>query len=544
MQLIHTKVNRARYFIVIILAIALLNIWHSVSAQYDNGAYGSCAYGQTCPTHTEDNTTDTPPLTGNTPPAGTLTPEQSNQSEASRTETSSSPNSDRKSVDTNSGGQSLVSQNQPVDNNWFTKAYTRLSPVGQVLLPYSFWILLLILAIVLLIQAFVDRYKITKLMLQVEALESVTHERKNFLRLVSHYLNTPLTTIMGGLELVASTHVVTEVALSPLNSAAAELTALSKKAQADAAFEDTSSQQAVSASANPDRIRMKWYWFIPTVAALLLGFGVNYLLMQTGNVQPGHALLYQAAVAVAATLIFVNAVRMFTLSRSHKKMLKLLAVTIGELSQKRSAVLRDLSGSLHLLVAKFTEGLQVLAGQDAAKFVVRGVASLEDVSTKTRAATGWLAADESEVNVRDAVQQALDMHQAAAEERSLKITTHYDFSGSITTHIDDFKFIVENLISNAVAYNKDGGRVTVTVSQAKNQLTIVISDSGVGMTKKQLQELFHPFAKIGDVLTFDHSGIGLGLYASKQAALRLKGDIMVTSKKDVGTEFILTVPSK
>ncbi len=517
MQLIYSHLKRTRYILIAVLILGFLSLWQPVRAQYGSDAYGACAYGEACP---ED------PIIKEKPPVVTPneTTPQSAQSEPKITEDS----------------PRVVQKGAPA--HWFARIFSRLSPSNQTLLPYYLWILLLILAIILLIQAYIDRHRVTKLIKQVESLEAVIHERKNFLRLVSHYLNTPLTAIKGGLELMTSTSTVDSAVLQPLHAAALELTAVGQQAQADAALETSSTQQADTSPPGLGSILGKWYCFIPIIVALLLGLGINYLLVHTNTVQPAHAAIYQVAVAIMSILIFVNAARMFTLGRTHKKMLNVLANSIAELNKKRELVLLELSQSLHSLVTRFKQGLEGLAGEKSAKYIAGGVLALADVSTKTRAATGWLSPDVQEVNVRDLMQSAVNKYQAEADNRSITSNIQYNIEGSVATHTNDLSFIMENLVSNAFAYSKDKGEVVLEVAEFKNQLRITVRDNGVGMTHRQVEELFHPFAKVGDVLTFDHSGIGLGLYASKQAAERLGGDITVTSKKDVGTEFVAALP--
>ena len=104
------------------------------------------------------------------------------------------------------------------------------------------------------------------------------------------------------------------------------------------------------------------------------------------------------------------------------------------------------------------------------------------------------------------------------------------------------KQIVMNLVSNAIKYNRDHGHVTVSVhGRPDDIIEIVVADTGMGIPDDYKAELFKPFSRLGNDLT-EIEGTGIGLAISRSLLLKMSGDIAVRSTKDVGSEFIVSLP--
>jgi signal transduction histidine kinase len=106
------------------------------------------------------------------------------------------------------------------------------------------------------------------------------------------------------------------------------------------------------------------------------------------------------------------------------------------------------------------------------------------------------------------------------------------------TEID---MIFNNLISNAVKYNRDQGRVGVQVGVNGNEVRIQVEDTGIGMTQEETQRLFSDFSRIKNEKTRNILGSGLGLSTLKKLVTLYNGEIAVQSKPDVGSTFTVTI---
>lgn len=124
-----------------------------------------------------------------------------------------------------------------------------------------------------------------------------------------------------------------------------------------------------------------------------------------------------------------------------------------------------------------------------------------------------------------------------------KIRLSYKSQGdkALMTDYMRISIILKNILSNAVKYTKDSHQeilVKVDFYSTKTNYYIVISDNGIGIDKNELPNIFRMFYRA----TNKSIGTGLGLYIAKEMAIKLKGDIKVTSKFEQGTAFTIILP--
>ncbi|HOP12845.1 MAG: hybrid sensor histidine kinase/response regulator [Lentimicrobium sp.] len=107
----------------------------------------------------------------------------------------------------------------------------------------------------------------------------------------------------------------------------------------------------------------------------------------------------------------------------------------------------------------------------------------------------------------------------------------------------EIEIIFNNLISNAVKYNKQGGRVDIFIHKDNNKIRLQVADSGIGMTEEEKSTLFQDFVRIKNPKTKHITGSGLGLSILKKIVEMYHGDIDVESIPDQGTTFTITLPA-
>ncbi|EDT75543.1 sensor histidine kinase [Clostridium butyricum] len=100
-----------------------------------------------------------------------------------------------------------------------------------------------------------------------------------------------------------------------------------------------------------------------------------------------------------------------------------------------------------------------------------------------------------------------------------------------------------NLIENAIKYNKIGGNITI-YTVVNGELEIHIKDTGTGISKEALDNIYTPFYRGNDTRGLCKNGVGLGLSIVKNIIDKHKWIINVDSKLDVGTEFVIKVPKQ
>jgi len=115
----------------------------------------------------------------------------------------------------------------------------------------------------------------------------------------------------------------------------------------------------------------------------------------------------------------------------------------------------------------------------------------------------------------------------------------------LTINLDSDKFlkIINNLVSNAVKYNKPDGSVKIGIDEGEKEITIYVNDTGKGIAPDELSNVFDRYY-MSQRDRHHEGGTGIGLAFSKELALLLGGSLTVESTIDVGSTFYLTIPKK
>ncbi|MCP4323035.1 MAG: response regulator [Alteromonadales bacterium] len=100
-----------------------------------------------------------------------------------------------------------------------------------------------------------------------------------------------------------------------------------------------------------------------------------------------------------------------------------------------------------------------------------------------------------------------------------------------------------NLISNAVKFTLEGA-VNIELKEQNNTLVFEVRDTGIGISKVQIEKLFNRFEQADSTTTRNFGGTGLGLPIAKKLANLMGGDITVTSKENIGSTFSVVLPLK
>ncbi len=116
--------------------------------------------------------------------------------------------------------------------------------------------------------------------------------------------------------------------------------------------------------------------------------------------------------------------------------------------------------------------------------------------------------------------------------------------GPVRVHTDPVKVrqMLTNLTSNAAKFT-DRGAIRILASKEGEDLLLRVSDSGIGIARKDLDALFVAFSQVENVHTKRYEGTGLGLSITKQLAEMLGGGVSVASRPGEGTEFTIRIPA-
>jgi PAS domain S-box-containing protein len=166
---------------------------------------------------------------------------------------------------------------------------------------------------------------------------------------------------------------------------------------------------------------------------------------------------------------------------------------------------------------------------------------IEDLLDMSRITTGKVRLDPTPIPVVSVLREALDGVKPAADAKRIALDIDFDpFAGSVMADTTRLQQVFWNLLTNAVKFTREGGRVDVSLRRTAMNVEIVVSDSGRGISPAFLPFVFEPFRQGETRFDRAHGGLGLGLAITKQL-VELHGGTIRASSLGVGQGATFTV---
>ncbi|HCD34037.1 MAG TPA: histidine kinase, partial [Phycisphaerales bacterium] len=132
-------------------------------------------------------------------------------------------------------------------------------------------------------------------------------------------------------------------------------------------------------------------------------------------------------------------------------------------------------------------------------------------------------------------------HLAQSKKLSLECVCQKE-TITVSGDWDRLEKVFLNLLTNAIKFTNSGDRITVSIDCDDQQAIITITDTGIGIAKQDLSNIFERFKQVDSSSTRRFQGLGLGLALSRELVLEHDGELSVTSEQGQGTSFCVTLP--
>lgn len=146
------------------------------------------------------------------------------------------------------------------------------------------------------------------------------------------------------------------------------------------------------------------------------------------------------------------------------------------------------------------------------------------------------------LRLKDIVEECCSELEEQTTERGIK--TEITGDAQITADRGMIYELVENLVSNAVKYNKDGGSVRISVEETESGATLTVSDTGIGIEKEHLPRLCERFYRVDKSHSKRIGGTGLGLAIVKHICSSMGAELNIESEFGVGTTVTVRFPTE
>ncbi len=166
-----------------------------------------------------------------------------------------------------------------------------------------------------------------------------------------------------------------------------------------------------------------------------------------------------------------------------------------------------------------------------------------DLLDLTRIESGHGRSKPGVVDLLEAARRSAEGVLPQAGARGIRVNVQSGPPVLVHAGPEEVDMILNNLLTNAVKYNRDGGDVEVTVAQDSQGTRLRVRDTGIGMSEEEAGRLFQEFSRIKNARTRDIPGSGLGLSIVRRLARLYGGEVAVQSCPGEGSTFTVTLPS-
>ncbi len=289
--------------------------------------------------------------------------------------------------------------------------------------------------------------------------------------------------------------------------------------------------------------------------------GLTSELHQTSGFYVANVLVWQALVLILLTVMLQGV--MYQLRRREEAVLRTRGRLekanrrITQQSEERVRLLHAMAHELRSPIAAAITMIKVLVMTHGDKLPPEAQHPLDRVQTRLEGLTGLInellelaesrkpkGNEAQRLDLVNLLKEMLEEHQAQAAERDIQLKLDAP-AGEAALFADQhaLRRVIENFLSNAIKYNRDGRSVELRVSRAGDDWRIDFSDEGIGIAPDQIQRLFSEFYRTPQSRKHTTAGTGLGLAITRDLIERMGGHVEVRSELDVGSTFSLYLPA-
>jgi len=148
----------------------------------------------------------------------------------------------------------------------------------------------------------------------------------------------------------------------------------------------------------------------------------------------------------------------------------------------------------------------------------------------------------TEFNLQDAINKTLKIVSPLSKDKNIWISLNVKDVENVVADEDKIIEVLLNLLTNAIKFNVEEGKIAVRVFKIDDHVRVEIEDTGIGIKKEELDIIFDEFRQIDSSETKAYSGTGLGLSISKHYVELHGGLIWAESEPGKGSIFIFEIP--
>ena len=212
----------------------------------------------------------------------------------------------------------------------------------------------------------------------------------------------------------------------------------------------------------------------------------------------------------------------------------------ANVSHELKTPLTAISGYAELIENKMVDGdQQIRFAGEIRKNAARLLSLINDIIALSELDTATAPMQLQSVELLGLAQEVCDGLEVAARQRQVRLQT-FGREAKASGDRELLKELLENLVQNAIRYNKEGGFVQVTVKETGGHPSLTVEDSGIGIPEESLDRVFERFYRVDKSRSRETGGTGLGLAIVKHIAQLHGAQVALESELGKGTKVTVT----
>jgi len=168
---------------------------------------------------------------------------------------------------------------------------------------------------------------------------------------------------------------------------------------------------------------------------------------------------------------------------------------------------------------------------------------LEDLLYWARSQQGETVCRPSVLDIAQLVERSVRLLSSAAEAKSIRLYSEIKAPVTVFADADMVMTVIRNLISNALKFTPESGEIRISAVSDGKTAEISVSDTGVGISKENINRLFRSDETFSTSGTRNEKGVGFGLMLCKEFAEKNRGSLRAESTEGTGSVFVFTLPA-
>jgi len=412
-----------------------------------------------------------------------------------------------------------------------------MQPSVVLLIPWLVFLALGLSMARLMYQAWQEQAVLEALVARLKHEKLLAKQKRNFVRLSSHYLRTPLSLITNGLEaMTAPNGLKTQDLVAQAGKIRLGVDTLLEEAYIPA---QTAAQPRQPVPPNRP-------YLLGAMAGAFLVVSLAVFLLAHVDFRNAAITTYLAegAVGLLAGVIIYSARRSRAAQQVIKRHFEELLAEERALDKKRNGLVKDGLSNLNRPLGQLKAEVALIK-HPMVKPVLAGISQFEAVLRQfiilTSLESGTMGSIRQPVDLNALAGKIVDNFKPNLQAKNLQVRTDLKVDRLVQDGLL-LEFVLTTIVDNAIDYSPPNGRIDIISRRSGKRVELYVRDQGQGIAPEKIESLFKPFSRAEDVEQFGHQGMGMDLYLDKLIMHFLGGGIKAQSRPGQGTVIKLALP--